>query len=297
MEKKTVIFDFDGVIHSYTSGWQGFGVISDPPVPGIREAIAELRKDYRVVIVSTRCAKKEGMAAMRKWLAAYEIEVDGISLAKPPAVASVDDRAVCFDGDAAGLAEKVRNFAPYWQNKTPQTASEQLKEVPDVKEDLVWYVCYGSNLCKERFLCYLNGTSYKGITKAHTPCSDQTPPRKDRPYTLPYKLYFAKISANWGGGVAFIKEEAGASTPGRAYLVTREQFEEIKQKEGEWYVKSVPLGNLEGYPAFTFTSPEANLSETFPGPAYREVIRRGLAETYPEWVNIVVDNEGNITYE
>lgn len=37
--KQTVVFDFDGVIHSYTSGWKGATVIPDPPVPGIKEAI------------------------------------------------------------------------------------------------------------------------------------------------------------------------------------------------------------------------------------------------------------------
>ncbi len=29
--KQTVVFDFDGVIHSYTSGWKGATVIPDPP--------------------------------------------------------------------------------------------------------------------------------------------------------------------------------------------------------------------------------------------------------------------------
>lgn len=37
MSKQTVVFDFDGVIHSYTSGWHGACVADDPVVPGIRE--------------------------------------------------------------------------------------------------------------------------------------------------------------------------------------------------------------------------------------------------------------------
>ena len=37
--KKTVVFDFDGVIHSYTSGWKGETNIPDPPVDGIQEAL------------------------------------------------------------------------------------------------------------------------------------------------------------------------------------------------------------------------------------------------------------------
>ena len=39
MDKKTIVFDFDGVIHSYTSGWQGITAIPDPVVPNIQAAI------------------------------------------------------------------------------------------------------------------------------------------------------------------------------------------------------------------------------------------------------------------
>lgn len=38
----TVSFDFDGVIHSYRSGWKGAAVIPDPPVEGIKEVIEQL---------------------------------------------------------------------------------------------------------------------------------------------------------------------------------------------------------------------------------------------------------------
>ena len=38
MAKQTVVFDFDGVIHSYSSGWRGETVIPDEPVTGIKEA-------------------------------------------------------------------------------------------------------------------------------------------------------------------------------------------------------------------------------------------------------------------
>jgi hypothetical protein len=116
MNKKTVVFDFDGVIHSYTSGWIGDTCIPDLPVPGIREAIAGIRKKYRVVVVSTRCASEEGKAAIKAWLSKYDIVVDDITKEKPPAVVYVDDRAICFDGRADLLAAKIDAFQPWYMN-------------------------------------------------------------------------------------------------------------------------------------------------------------------------------------
>ena len=43
--KKIVVMDFDGVIHSYKSGWKGVTEIPDPPVEGVKEFIEELRKE------------------------------------------------------------------------------------------------------------------------------------------------------------------------------------------------------------------------------------------------------------
>lgn len=112
---KTVIFDFDGVIHSYTSGWKGIDVIPDEPVYGIRKAIDFLRNEYgyKVVVVSTRCAEARGIKAIREWLEKYDISVDGVQATKPPAMVSVDDRCICFDGDTSQLVGKIREFEKY----------------------------------------------------------------------------------------------------------------------------------------------------------------------------------------
>lgn len=60
----TVSFDFDGVIHSYRSGWKGAAVIPDPPVEGIKEVIEQLISDgLCVVICSSRAESFEGQAA------------------------------------------------------------------------------------------------------------------------------------------------------------------------------------------------------------------------------------------
>lgn len=113
ISKPTVIFDFDGVIHSYTSGWQGVTNIPDPPVPGIKEALQEIRKEYRVVVVSTRCFQPGGIEAIKKYLAKYGIEVDEVTDKKVPAILTVDDRTICFDGKPERLLEKIKNFKPW----------------------------------------------------------------------------------------------------------------------------------------------------------------------------------------
>lgn len=114
---KTVVFDFDGVIHSYTSGWQGVDVIPDPPVPGIKEAIAEIRAaGYTVVVVSARTGNTPGSVAVNQWLIKHGIQVDGICSYKPPAMVYIDDRAICFDGKADTLLGKIKTFLP-WHKK------------------------------------------------------------------------------------------------------------------------------------------------------------------------------------
>lgn len=111
MHKKTICFDFDGVIHSYKSGWKGIDIIPDAPVEGINEVINKLREDnYEVIVVSTRCSEVKGLMAIEEWLSIHDIHVDHVCKEKPPAICYVDDRAICFNGKTDGLVEQIKGF-------------------------------------------------------------------------------------------------------------------------------------------------------------------------------------------
>lgn len=108
--RRTVCLDFDGVLHSYRSGWCGIEVIPDPPIHGTKEAVARLRKSYRIAVYSSRCCKPEGRDAIAAWLAKHDIEVDEICEHKPPALVYIDDRAICFRGDWDQVLVDVSRF-------------------------------------------------------------------------------------------------------------------------------------------------------------------------------------------
>ena len=145
---KTVVFDFDGVIHSYTSGWQGEDTILDPPVPGIREALKEIRDaGYEVVVVSTRCATIKGHGAIEAWLYDNGLReyIDKVCKEKPPAVAYIDDRAICFDGHPEALLKKIKNFQPWYKNPTltPPNEALTIEQLQEMDGEPVWVTPLG----------------------------------------------------------------------------------------------------------------------------------------------------------
>ena len=68
MKKPILLLDFDGVLHSYSSGWQGVKNIPDPPVPGAMKFIIDAQLHFRVCIYSARSSQWGGKRAMKKWL-------------------------------------------------------------------------------------------------------------------------------------------------------------------------------------------------------------------------------------
>lgn len=136
-DKSILCLDFDGVCHSYTSGWQGADVCSDPPVPGLFEFLEEADKAFRVQIFSSRSRQPGGMAAMMKWFDKYwtkylfqkkpELKERFAEFfncpliqfvdEKPPAFLTIDDRAITFVGQWPAI-EELKNFQPWFKKFT-----------------------------------------------------------------------------------------------------------------------------------------------------------------------------------
>lgn len=143
--KRILCLDFDGVCHSYTSGWKGDTVIPDPPVPGLFEFIREAQEKFIVSIYSARSKTQEGRIAMRDWFMKHFIEwvkANGETFIldidfpdhKPPAFLSIEDRAVCFDGEWPAV-ESLLTFQPWHKTKkrAPKVQEEAIPEIDPSK--------------------------------------------------------------------------------------------------------------------------------------------------------------------
>ncbi|SMC32677.1 hypothetical protein SAMN06297251_10168 [Fulvimarina manganoxydans] len=126
-KRKLISLDFDGVLHAYTSGWQGAGLANDAPVPGALDFLRRIVEDDRfdTVISSSRCDREEGREAIRTFLDRHLVEefgeVVGLTVSagirvgdgtKPPAYLHVDDRCMRFDGTWPSLDE-IDAFKPW----------------------------------------------------------------------------------------------------------------------------------------------------------------------------------------
>jgi hypothetical protein len=136
--KPTLAVDFDGVLHAYTSGWQGADVVADGPVPGAMDWLQQVSRHFDVCIYSSRSKEKGGVDAMRnaiiRWMT-EKVEESGEYRAdmyadrvarefvalhlrfptqKPAAFLTIDDRAICFQGSFEQLdPETLLAFKPW----------------------------------------------------------------------------------------------------------------------------------------------------------------------------------------
>ncbi|KAJ4960312.1 hypothetical protein NE237_020222 [Protea cynaroides] len=159
----------------------------------------------------------------------------------------------------------------------------------------IWYACYGSNMWKQRFLCYIEGGQVEGMHKQCFGSMDKSPPKETMWKTVPHRLFFGHShTSTWGaGGVAFLHPESNMHE--RAYMclykITLEQLNDLLLQEncpsqhmisplfdlcaldsvvtnksvllegvkGEWYSNVVFVGKEGDLPIMTMTCPISHI--------------------------------------
>jgi len=142
-----IAFDFDGVIHKYTKGWQDGSIYDDLFKEWALLAKRLLKNGHHVFILSTRpkrqiykhlkklyydntpsatglpCANiwtcGFGFRIIRFWEKFYKTKTvdsySSVGICNHKAVFDIliDDRVICFNGDYKNLREKITNFKPW----------------------------------------------------------------------------------------------------------------------------------------------------------------------------------------
>ena len=129
MANRTIAFDFDGVIHKYSSGWQDGDIYDEPNEDVIRVMYRLLTEGYSVAIVSTR-----NPIQISEWWNNHQFpmkaipvindtkfwsntEYIGVFNKKIPALVYIDDRGLTFKGDTSNLYNEITTFRTYQEKK------------------------------------------------------------------------------------------------------------------------------------------------------------------------------------
>jgi hypothetical protein len=173
----------------------------------------------------------------------------------------------------------------------------------------VWYVSYGSNMCRDRLAAYLLGGRPEGARRSYVGARTPEMPVDDVAVELPGRLYFAGRSITWGGGIAFYDHDEPGPTAARAYRITAEQFADVAAQEmhrlpeeGDpieeiivggldagrheagpgHYETLIEVGRRDGLPMLTFTASHGfdAVPHTRPTDAYLAMLAQGLSEAW-----------------
>ena len=184
-----------------------------------------------------------------------------------------------------------------------------LKRISAWNEDYVWYVSYGSNMLNERFMCYIEGGSYKDSARRKE-CEDTTPPIAVKTLEIPYDIYFGNHSRSWqNGGVSFLDVSKEGHSLGVAYLITEKQFNHVAAQENNgipphrsngWYTDIIDLGIMNGFEVKTITNRNPRPHNN-PSDSYISTLMDGIRENWPEmsdeeirdYINNCMDSSNN----
>lgn len=114
---KEIALDFDGVLHSYPTGWHGAAVIDGEPIPGALEFVQGLlQAGITIHIFSARNFQPGGIQAMKRWFEDNKFPVNKFYFpTEKPGGWLLDDHAIEFRGTFPDI--EVLKTLKTWQKK------------------------------------------------------------------------------------------------------------------------------------------------------------------------------------
>ncbi|XP_010259827.1 PREDICTED: histone deacetylase 5 [Nelumbo nucifera] len=134
------------------------------------------------------------------------------------------------------------------QDSHDQSINSSISWRSKVSKIDIWYASYGSNMWKERFLCYIEGGQVEGMKKICPGSQDRSLPKEILWKIVPHRMFFGRSHTyTWGsGGVAFLHPKSNVND--RAYLclykITLEQFNDLLLQENSTNQDITPLFDL-----------------------------------------------------
>lgn len=110
MYKRTILIDLDGVLNTYTGGYDENFI---PPIrEEAKEFLEQASENFDLKLFTTR-----PNVLTQKWLEENEIKqyFSEVTNIKKPAWLIIDDRCVTFDGNFKNLSEQVSKFKPWYK--------------------------------------------------------------------------------------------------------------------------------------------------------------------------------------
>lgn len=107
---KTIAIDFDGVLHSYKSGWIAADILEEPLDGALDFCNWLIENKFKIVIFSCRAGQPIGWAAIHDWLEKHRFPPSiEVTHKKPEALLYIDDRGMRFDGNFDTVVQFITN--------------------------------------------------------------------------------------------------------------------------------------------------------------------------------------------